>query len=174
MDEGITACLEFSVNGDTCEAIDLRVIEESSPDEFRDEITAEVKLSSSGLPFVRVSSIPNEIEVVVTMPCRKLSTDVVEVDGNVKLRAFVPGKLTDSGRVQPLEIYVAEELAKIAVRKGLKLPIPSLRSALAPYLSGKELERAIADAPSNVRAGWRRNHALTATTSPSGPVRRFP
>jgi hypothetical protein len=113
---------EFSVNGDRCETIpEISINRERSHKRFNDELMCVVKVGGS------------EIEVVITTPCRRVSNNVVEVNKNVELKAFVPGKLTESGRVQPVEIYVAEELAKIAVRKALELPIPPLRRALAPF-----------------------------------------
>jgi hypothetical protein len=111
---------EFSVNGDRCETIpEISVNHESSG--FKDELMCVVKLGGS------------EIEVVVTMPCRRVRDNVVDVNKNVELKAFIPGMPTDSGRVQSVEIYVAEEIAMGTVRKALGLPIPSVPGGLARY-----------------------------------------
>ena len=113
---------EFSVNGDGCEAIPkISVNHQSSHKGFNDELMCVVKLGGS------------EVEVVVTAPCRRVSNDVVEVNKDVELKAFVPGNPTDSNRVQLVEIYISEELAKITVRKALGLSIPFPVARPAPY-----------------------------------------
>jgi len=101
---GVNKVGELSVNGDKCETLtEVSVAHRSGNKKFNDELMCEVELGG------------RQITVVVTAPCRRVSANVVEVHKNAELKAFVPGKPTDSGRVQPMEIYQAEELAKITV-----------------------------------------------------------
>jgi len=104
---------DFSINGDSCAEPPLLQwhIVEGGQKKFSDTLMCRAILTGT------------EFEVAVTIPCRRLTDNVVALNKNLELHAVVLGKPTDGPVLQPEEVYQASEIGAMAVRKALGLPL---------------------------------------------------